>query len=90
MKNHGVQLLYGDWNLSLLIVKRMLAAHGVHVDLCAWMPLKQENYRGEPANTRFDTCAMFLVGSTIERPDLLWGLRSPKHGGGSDGLSGGS
>ena len=30
---------------------------------------------------------MFLVGRTVEAPRLLWGLRTPSHGGGSDGLA---
>ena len=86
MLKHGVTLLYGDWNMSLFIVKRQLAYHGVHVDLCAWMPMKQASVNGAPGSTKFDSCAMFLVGKTIVAPRVLWGLRPADHGGGDDGV----
>ena len=68
------------------IVKSTLAWLGVHVDLCAWMPLRSMAFDNSPGNTKFDSCAMFVVGGTIQAPQLLWGLREASHGGGSDGL----
>ena len=81
IKEHEVMLLFGDWNMSLFVVKSELGYRGVDVDLCAWMPVAQPD--GKPW---FDTCAMFLVGGCQEPPTLLYGPKADADGGGADGL----
>ena len=63
-------LLYGDWNMSLLVVKTEMAKRGIHIELCAWTPVELLT-----GSTKFDSCAMFLVGGTVEPPRLLFGFR---------------
>ena len=81
IEEHGVMLLYGDWNMSLFVVKSELADRGVDVDLCAWMLIAQPD--GKPW---FDTCAMFLLGGCQEPPTLLYGPKEEDDGGGKDGV----
>ena len=81
LKEYDVHVLYGDWNLSLLVVKSELAKRGVQADLCAWMPiLKKQD------GPFFDTCAMFILGGTVADPALTWGPIDAGRGGGGDGL----
>ena len=78
---HKVQLLYGDWNMSLLVVKDELKTRNLEVDLCAWMPMAQPDNK-----PWFDSCSMFLVGGCQEPPVLQYGLRASDRGGGEDGV----
>ena len=56
IKDEKIQILAGDFNMSLFVVRPELAKHGVQVQLAAWYPWKVEG-TGEP---RADSVGIFF------------------------------
>ena len=56
IENYNVQVLMGDFNMSLFMVIPELRSRGVKIDLGAWYPWK--SLEGEPMA---DSCGIFFV-----------------------------
>ena len=81
---HEVNIMSGDFNMSVFLVISILRSMGLIIDLGAIYPWKQTN-RERPFS---DSCAIFLIGG-CQRISLQCSLASySDHGGGSGSASG--
>ena len=62
---HNVNLLVGDWNMSLPQVVPRLTALGLHVDLCSWYPWLHDTDHAGGNYFGMDSCAMFHIGGDV-------------------------
>ena len=73
----GVQVLAGDFNMSLFCVVPSLRARGLVVNVAAWFPwIKQSD-----GKVRVDSCGIFLVGGVTSVKCLCsWSCFEQHHG----------
>ena len=62
----GVEVMAGDFNMSLTQVVPQLRSRGLFIDCIAWYPWfhATESCHGSPLG--FDSCAMFYIGGTVQ------------------------
>jgi hypothetical protein len=73
----GVQVLAGDFNMSLFCVVPSLRARGLVVNIAAWFPwIKQSD-----GKVRVDSCGIFIVGGVTSVKCLCsWSCFEQHHG----------
>ena len=78
-KKHNVKFLYGDFNMSLTLVPKLLESRGIHCDVAAWYPWQQplgSNPLAKPGQATLgidDSCAIFYIGGNA-MVRLVWEL----------------
>ena len=74
IKKYGVQILAGDFNMSMTNVIPKLRSHGIQCDCIAWYPWVHKTYRHNGQPLGFDSCAIFYIGGNVQS-QLHWGLQ---------------
>ena len=59
--DHSVDIIMGDFNMSLLCVVPRLRRRGIIVDLCSWFPNTDDEGK---CPTHIDSMGIFLIGGT--------------------------
>ena len=74
IKKYGVQILAGDFNMSMTNVIPKLRSHGIQCDCIAWYPWVHKTHRHNGQPLGFDSCAIFYIGGNVQS-QLHWGLQ---------------
>jgi len=74
IKKYGVQIMAGDFNMSITNVIPKLRSYGIQCDCIAWYPWvhKTDKCNGQPLG--FDSCAIFYIGGNVQS-QLQWSLQ---------------
>ena len=66
IKEFAVEILAGDFNMSLTRVVPELRSRGLEVDCVAWYPWLHSTERNVSSPFGFDSCGMFYIGGTVQ------------------------
>ena len=70
----GVQILAGDFNMSLTNVIPELRSRGIRYDCLAWYPWVHKTARCQNQPLGMDSCAIFYIGGNVQSK-MQWGLK---------------
>ena len=70
---YGVQILVGDFNMSLTQVCTKLRSRGILCDCIAWYPWMHQTERKSDQALGFDSCCIFYIGGTVQAR-LVWNI----------------
>ena len=73
IKDFGVEILVGDFNMSLTRVVPELRSRGLEVDCIAWYPWFHRSQHLFGQSLGFDSCGIFYIGGTVQ-VTLQWSL----------------
>ena len=68
---HEVNLLAGDFNMSLTQVVPRLTARGLNIDTCSWYPWLHEEKHAQEICLGMDSLAIFYIRGDV-RCELQW------------------
>ena len=66
IKRYNVQILSGDFNMSLTKMRAMLWKHNIKCDCIAWYPWMHKEEKTLGSALGLDSCAVFWIGGDIE------------------------
>ena len=73
IRDYDIEILAGDFNMSLTRVIPELRSRGIQCDCIAWYPWVHETERCHDQPLGFDSCGIFYIGGSVQAT-LKWGL----------------